>query len=734
MMNSVSSQSTVACGSEVSSLEYRQIRDVLSHRGIARNGNVCVALQAHIVTKSDMNGGTTTIALNYALSALNAHFKEAGISFYWAGAPQYIVNTDLYDFGGHSGDLGGPDFEGTLASATTESYSAINIFFLNSITKPQGNQVSGYTYLPVNDSPDRNRIFVTNGALFSANGTMVHEMGHYFGLLHTHHHTDEGPSALGSEHVARTGAMSNCSNSGDLICDTEADPGFDANHFDFQNCRYTGTAADIFGLPYQPMTDNIMSYYPDMCGGHFTEGQIERILQGLSTRLDYNTYDITGSEAGENAPYNTTATLNANYASILIDWDFSGNNMGFLVERDENNSGNFKPIVGGATNPNVTFFEDTDIQAGKVYAYRIRTVQGCKAYGNVATVVVNPGYCNPTYTINGNGSAYIEKFELSIGQNKFLTHYSGWTPENFEAVMSLNTHIESGRTHIATIRTASNNGIYMPQFIAIWADLNADLDFDDAGECLLQTSQAANTHTLTREITFPAVAASMPVRMRVRTSTSGMVLSPCATLEAGETEDYTITLTPATFTETSAVTFVNAAQQGTIANVRWQLLNAPRNTQVVLRRLSHDGEAQVMFAQNLEQGASLENFEFSDLLPADGLNTYAVQLLDENGDTLALGDAQLDFEIAKKAIIKNMWPNPASTHEVSIEFQSPLDTYVRLRLSDINGHTHYTDFRKADKGINTVTMPITDLPSGQYFVSIEHNVFHMTQTLQIIAR
>ena len=84
------------------------------------------------------------------------------------------------------------------------------------------------------------------------------------------HHTKNGV-----EHVKRD----NCYTTGDLLCDTPADPS-PAGASD-ANCNYTGTPEkDINGDYYTPEIANIMSYYPSACVSKlFTTEQYRRIAK-----------------------------------------------------------------------------------------------------------------------------------------------------------------------------------------------------------------------------------------------------------------------------------------------------------------------------------------------------------------------------------------------------------------------------------------------------------------------
>lgn len=98
---------------------------------------------------------------------------------------------------------------------------------------------------------------------------IAHEIGHYFGLLHTFESGDELVDG------------SNCAVAGDYICDTPADPyqeGVDTVYVD-GNCVFIYEGKDVNGDFYSPMVSNVMSYYPSQCRcGTFTNEQFLRMV------------------------------------------------------------------------------------------------------------------------------------------------------------------------------------------------------------------------------------------------------------------------------------------------------------------------------------------------------------------------------------------------------------------------------------------------------------------------
>ena len=108
-------------------------------------------------------------------------------------------------------------------------------------------------------------------------GTYAHEMGHYFGLLHTF----EGSGSANAELVDG----SNCDTAGDQICDTPADPFILGTssilYFNPITGDYIYMVTDANGDFYIPNVQNIMSYYPGDC--NFTYQQYLRMANTYLT-------------------------------------------------------------------------------------------------------------------------------------------------------------------------------------------------------------------------------------------------------------------------------------------------------------------------------------------------------------------------------------------------------------------------------------------------------------------
>lgn len=138
------------------------------------------------------------------------------------------------------------------------------------IILPKGKHLKGLTYV-CKDNFDEysksnlNTIYIHESAWLKK-GTILHELGHFFGLQHTF-----GKDPKENATKEKTD-QSNCNTAGDFICDTRADP----NGIIDSNCEFVGLS-DGKKHDYNPPIANYMSYYKNHCRSNFTKLQLQRM-------------------------------------------------------------------------------------------------------------------------------------------------------------------------------------------------------------------------------------------------------------------------------------------------------------------------------------------------------------------------------------------------------------------------------------------------------------------------
>ncbi|MDZ4824348.1 MAG: M43 family zinc metalloprotease [Flavobacteriales bacterium] len=139
----------------------------------------------------------------------------------------------------------------------------MNIWIVNEIEDNNAlGGIQGYAYFPINNPIDGivvlHNAFGTVGNLklnTDMNRTLTHEAGHFFGLYHTFHLTDDCDPEL------------NCSTAGDKVCDTPVTP----LNGSCNNPQCSDTQ----------QVENYMDYTPETCKNMFGEGQKVRMRTTL---------------------------------------------------------------------------------------------------------------------------------------------------------------------------------------------------------------------------------------------------------------------------------------------------------------------------------------------------------------------------------------------------------------------------------------------------------------------
>ncbi len=263
----------MSCGTHISK---RKAKKILKERRKRKNTlkssvSTAIPIQIHDVRMSNGSGALSQYDIDAIIPTLNNYFADTNISFFECGAPNIINNSTFYDFNQSQ--------ENALVNVAYTT-DVVNIYITNSLTTSNGNSAGGYAYYPGTSSYDF--IFVIKSQATDGHSTPAHEIGHYLNLIHTH-----GPvnDILTNELVNGT----NCLFAGDGFCDTPADPQLLQQFYLVNtNCQYTGNQVDANGQPFNPLTDNVMSYSRSNCRQFFTPDQIQEMENIASGPLRAN--------------------------------------------------------------------------------------------------------------------------------------------------------------------------------------------------------------------------------------------------------------------------------------------------------------------------------------------------------------------------------------------------------------------------------------------------------------
>ncbi|MCQ2973463.1 MAG: hypothetical protein MJ211_01485 [Bacteroidales bacterium] len=175
------------------------------------------------------------------------------------------------------------------------SKGLVNITFVNWLKKP-GKKNRELIYTGCYNHLSNSVVTISS----ASKSIIAHEVGHYFGLHHTHrfYKRHKHKQEAVDREVFRRGIFvrgRNCEINGDGLFDTEAQP-YLKKYTDSQ-CNYTATTeiTDRWGNVYNPQTNNIMSYtFNKDCRTEFTRMQKAVMIYTASKmknsekwRLDY---------------------------------------------------------------------------------------------------------------------------------------------------------------------------------------------------------------------------------------------------------------------------------------------------------------------------------------------------------------------------------------------------------------------------------------------------------------
>ncbi len=250
------------CGTELTAADIQAISSLLDEQSLARetrsNDFYDLPIAMHIVRQSNGTGGISAAEVEASIDSAIILFAQVNVSIYEI-QPVNFIDEDFFYF----------DMSSSTQMDSLKRYdkvaNAVNIYWVPSS--------SGFGYCGISSFPSSGvqGIIMNNncGGLLSKNSTLVHEIGHYFNLMHTHE------PAFGIE--CPNG--SNCTTAGDLVCDTPADPNVSGHVGLPPDCLYDNFASPPGGCdatPYSPPVDNIMSYSRQSCRDILTPGQVDR--------------------------------------------------------------------------------------------------------------------------------------------------------------------------------------------------------------------------------------------------------------------------------------------------------------------------------------------------------------------------------------------------------------------------------------------------------------------------
>ncbi len=242
-----------------------------------------VNLAVHVVRYTNGTGGISQGDITTSIQQLNTAFTTAMINF-MVTSTDYI-NNDTYTTIDDLNEVYGLWGLGYNQQNVLNVYFVLDAYF-NGIAERPGRKLIV-----------RNPV-ATNGSTFA------HEVGHNLTMYHTH--------GAGTQELVNG---SNCTNAGDYICDTPAEPYNNGSGILGSvngSCQYTGTFRDPNNELFNPDTYNFMGYSLASCRNHFSTQQIDVMNGYLSTATDLLSVSVAVSnEVNGSTHSGSTLTINS---------------------------------------------------------------------------------------------------------------------------------------------------------------------------------------------------------------------------------------------------------------------------------------------------------------------------------------------------------------------------------------------------------------------------------------
>jgi hypothetical protein len=371
---SCSLKGQIACFTEVNIERSEKVERLLQQVSLNKNydeTSPMVRLAIHNITRTDGTGGFDWNDIHHLIDLLPDIYSPLDICF--TVVYEGDINNDNYHDIGTIGGRISTDwrYNQLVKSTVIRVDNAINIFFINGFEGAMSTgPIGGVTAFPTIVIGDED---VYGSPSYGHPGLLAHELGHCFGLYHTHE------TIFGIEHPLRPGETYqqipppvctpeiNCSTHGDKLCDTEAD---DNLYYSVKNNAYVESTCSLTsvrklcGINYRPDTRNIMSYAPISCQTNFSQGQINRMRNLiLHTNLSDNyvireNITLTGTSSS-NRYYGTENSITSSVEHTSGEVIYQASNEiklqnGFKLTADANTSFHAKLGTYSCSDPLVT--------------------------------------------------------------------------------------------------------------------------------------------------------------------------------------------------------------------------------------------------------------------------------------------------------------------------------------------------------------------------------------------
>lgn len=529
------------------------------------------------------------------------------------------------------------------------------------------------------------------------NITLIHELGHGFGLYHTFEGDSNGTACP---------VNGNCSTDGDQICDTPP-------HDRSSGCP-TGTN-NLCGTLVDNHMHNFMDYSSDDCQTEFTADQKTRARSFLTgsrpglltsagcTPVAAAISDLSSECSSTSGCVGSTIQFYdlSDYNADSWSWSFPGGTPNTSTAKNPvitySVAGTYDVILQstnsfgtGTTKTNTDFITIYDVPT----AACIPGIQNVGFYG-YSFSNVSFGNINNTTPASANGYS-----DFSCDQ-----------VANFTEGLTYNLSITVGNS-------GSQSGFY-----------NCYIDYDDngtfaAGESVLSGSTVAGSgyQTVSQNVTIPLTAVQNNL-LRMRVINDQFNLSgPCDNLFTGEAEDYGIYISPVVALPVELINF-SAELNDEIVTLNWQTATELNNDYFTIER-SANGTDWKEISKVRGAGNSSEELNYTSLdnQPLSGISYYRLRQTDFDGQSSYSQVRSVNAKNLNREI--KIFPNPALDH---ITINGSMKELEEVNIFNTLGQNVTTRISVIKKTDTQVVLDLSSLNSGIYYIKTKTTANRITK-------
>lgn len=257
LLLSVSASHAQWCGTKGEELVARLLENkaALRESPVQFRSTRYVPIKFHLVGRNDGTGRARFRNVLEQLCVMNNDYAPLGIQFYIKDSFNIINNTILFE----------DHYNNMRLMEPYRDPNALNVWIVDAIRVNSNSDGESLGYYSVS----RDWIVILRSEINNYSSSLSHEIGHFFGLLHTFYGWDYDPWEAGKHgnpapELSPLGIpterqdKANCDAAGDYICDTPPDYNLG---FGWDDCNYVGGAKDPAGVLVNPDEMNFMGYF-----------------------------------------------------------------------------------------------------------------------------------------------------------------------------------------------------------------------------------------------------------------------------------------------------------------------------------------------------------------------------------------------------------------------------------------------------------------------------------------